>query len=184
MPRRPGLVLQDRRNEHGLILFSVDPRDLDIILRTVKCLRSSARMPTINCSKILNPITVMFFITYYLEKILLNITFMIGCITILYRILITLIFSNFSQIRTILEVILWSLLSKFLLPIAFLIILIIDVCRSKSKDIICKTIIPRKSTKTVFIGHHLFVQNIYNVMFCLLGQMEVWNDCMSEHHKL
>ena len=38
-----------KRNEHGLIPFSVDPRDLDIILRTVKCLRSSARMPTINC---------------------------------------------------------------------------------------------------------------------------------------
>ena len=58
------------------------------------------------------------------------------------------------------------------------------LCRQKSKDIIYKTIIPRKSTKTVFIGHHLSVQNIYNLMFCWLGQMEVWNDCTSEHHKL
>ena len=72
MPRRPGLVLQGSRNEHGLIPFSVDPRDLDIILRTVKCLRSSALMPTINCLKILNPITIMFFITYYLKKNITN----------------------------------------------------------------------------------------------------------------
>ena len=58
-------------------------------LRTVKCLRSSARMPTINCLKILNPITIMFFITYYLEKIFLNITFVIGCIIIPYRLKMT-----------------------------------------------------------------------------------------------
>ena len=31
----------------------------------------------------------MFFITYYLEKILLNITFVIGCIIIPYRLKMT-----------------------------------------------------------------------------------------------
>ena len=51
MPRWPGLVLQDRKNARGLTPFSDDPRDLDIILTMVKCLRSSAWMPMKNCLK-------------------------------------------------------------------------------------------------------------------------------------